>query len=171
MDTNIIKKIIEFYLSKGKNPEESDIELSDTIIEKPSFVTLYKAWKIVWNSWNIKENTDETFWETLVWNIIESTDEAKIEQVDLENLKIRVDFIEEKNKLTWKKKIKDINPNFMWIIAIKSDYSSAWVILPNISDKISSWDDLEKAIKSKIKWFKEEDFIIYELKTSTITNF
>lgn len=171
MDINLINEIIEFYIEKGELPKESDITLSDTIIDLPSFITIYKGWKIAWNSWNIKESNEESFWDMLVSNTIEAFKESKISEEEAKQIKIRVDFIEEKLKLTWKKKIKDINPTSKWVIVIKADYSTASVILPNISDKIASGVDLEKALETKIKNFKEDDFIIYELKTKQITNF
>lgn len=174
----IVKQIINFYIKNEKFPKIYDlnIENSPLINEKLScFVTFYYKWEIRGSAWNIKEIKDN--W---VNEIIENTIEAltkdprfkAITPNDAHDLKIRIDKISNREMLK-DRSIKTIEPTISWVIVIKKDYSKMACILPNINPKLLTWEDYIPILKEKLaeSSFKEDNYIIYEIKTITETSY
>lgn len=173
----IIQKTIDFYTKNLKVPGFMDLwELWNINLERGSyFVTIYLKWEIRWSAWNVKE-IKNTWIEELIASTISAISEDKrfksLSINDAKEIKIRVDKIIDRKILT-DRKIKDLDPTNSWVIVIKKDYSKLAVILPNINAKLFSWIDFIPVLREKLndKKFDEKDYIVYEIKTQTETNF
>lgn len=173
---DIVKQIIKYYLENNKKtPTKNELIINDiSLLEKKwnIFVTVYKNWNIVWNSWNIVELENDLVWE-LIQNTITSLNDPRFEKLtldDLDKLKIRVDVIN--NRILLNKKIEDLNPVKSWILVIKKDYTKLSVILPNISPTLVSGGDFVKVISKKLdEEFKLENYIVYEIETEVFSDY
>jgi len=174
----IVKQTIDFFLKFGKNPELKDLKISDESLLNRRwniFVTTYLNWDINGSSGNIKEIEDNIVLE-LIENTINAISEdprfEKLKQEDIPNIKIRVDEITGRNILdSWV--IKTLEPVKSWVIAIRKDYETLVVILPNISASILSWEDFLYYLQEKlgVKEFKEEEYIVYSIETKVYKDF
>jgi AMMECR1 domain-containing protein len=139
------------------------------------FVTLYKNGEIRGSSWNINGNK-----RPLITELIENTVHAlskdsrfdPVELKEVEDIKIRLDIITSRDVL-WDKKLKDIDPSKSGILTIKKDYENIALILPNMHPILLTWSDFIDALKSKlsVSEFKEEEYLLFEIKTETHRNF
>ena len=59
------------------------------------------------------------------------------------------------------------------VLAIKNDYNTMGIVLPNITPLLLTWEDFIPVLKEKmkIKDFQEKDFILYSIETDMINNF
>ena len=174
----IVQQTIDFYLRNFKTPKIDDLEIRNQslLVEKWAvFITIYKNWEIRWSAWNIKEIKDNLV-EELIENTISAIyDDSRFEQVkygEIKDLKIRVDLFKTKTILQ-DKEILTIDPTKFWVLAIKKDYSSMAVVLPNINPILLTWDDIIPVLEWKfgIKNFNESDFILYKIETEVHNNF
>jgi hypothetical protein len=86
-------------------------------------------------------------------------------------LRIRIDYIS-KRELQQEWKIYTIDPVKSWVIVMSKDYNSIWIVLPNISSKLLTWEDFIPIIEAKMnKKFNEKDLYLYEIKTDVYTNY
>jgi hypothetical protein len=86
-------------------------------------------------------------------------------------LRIRIDYIS-KRELQQEWKIYTIDPVKSWVIAMSKDYNSIWIVLPNISSKLLTWEDFIPILEAKMnKKFNEKDLYLYEIKTDVYTNY
>lgn len=172
---DLVLQIIKFYLENNKKPTKNDLIISNKELLESRwniFITIYKNADIVWNAWNVVEIEND-----LVSEIIENTIWAlednrfpKLEINDIDKIKIKVDVIKNRKLLNWK--IDDLNPVKVGILAIKKDYEKLAIILPNISSKLTTWKDFVKVLGKKLNEdFKEEDYIVYELETESLSNY
>ncbi len=135
---------------------------------------MYKNWEIRWAAWNVKEIEANIVLETIK-NTIEAISNDKrfspFVATDAKDLKIRIDYISKRDLLNeWK--IYTIDPIKSWIIAMSKDYNSIWIILPNISSKLLTWEDFIPILEAKMnKKFSEKDCYLYEIKTDVYTNY
>lgn len=174
----IVKQIIDFYKKNLKTPKLYDlnIENSPLLNQKiSSFITLYYKWEIRWSAWNIKEIKDNWVNELIENTISALTKDSRFKPINLneiDEIKIRIDKIISREILK-DKSIKSIDPTISWVIVIKKDYSKIACILPNINPKLLTWEDYIPILKEKLeeKDFKEEDYIIYEIKTEIETSY
>lgn len=174
----IVLQTINYYLKNFKTPKLNEIEIRDKSLleEKWSlFVTIYKKWEIRWSSGNIKE-IKPTIAEELIENTINAIYwDSRFEPVKLsevQNLKIRIDLIINKTILE-DKEFLEIDPTKFWILAIKKDYDSMAMILPNINPLFLTWEDLIGTLELKLESnkFEENDYILYKIETKVIDNF
>jgi len=169
---DITKQTIDFFLKFWKKPELKDLKIKDESLLNRRwnvFITIYLNGEINGSSWNIKEIKDN-----IVLELIENTVNAiskdprfeKLKLEDIPNIKIRVDEISNR-KILEKWEIKSLEPIKSWVIAIKKNYDTLVVILPNISASILSWEDFLYYLWEKlgVKEFKEDDYIIYSIET------
>lgn len=174
----IAKQTIDFYLKNFKTPkiEELHIEDSSLLENKWSlFVTIYKSGEIRWSSWNIKEiksNIAEEIIENTIQAISKDSRFKAIKLNETKDLKIRIDKITNR-KVLQDKELIQIDPVKSWILAIKKDYESMAVILPNINPILLSWEDLIPVLEAKFKTkkFEEKDYILYNIETEVSDNF
>lgn len=173
---DLAKQIIRFYLEMWQKPLKTDLVINDeTLLTKRwnVFVTMYKNWDVIWSSGNVVEiETDlvNELIEACVW-CIEDKRFSSITIIDFENVKIRIDLIENRAILT-NKKLSSVNPLNSWVIVIKKDYTKLWVILPGISANIITWDDFWLVLNKKLNEdFVENNYIIYEIQTQKLTDF
>jgi len=173
---DIVEQVIKFYLENKKIPTKNDLDIKDlSLLEKKwnVFVTIYKNWNIVWNSWNIVEIENDLVNE-LIKNTIYALWDKRFPDLTLEDLgkiKIRIDIITNRILLN-DRKISDLNPVKSWILVIKKDYNKLAVILPNISHTLTSGKDFENVLSRKLEEeFKPENYIIYEIQTEVLTNY
>ena len=174
----IVNQIIDFYKKNHKFPKIYDlnIENSPLLNEKLScFVTFYYKWEIRGSAWNIKEIKDNWINELIENTINALTKDSRFKTInpnEVQDLKIRVDKINSREMLK-DRSIKTIEPTISWVITIKKDYSKMACILPNINPKLLTWEDYIPILKEKLSEnsFKEDDYIIYEIKTITETSY
>ena len=90
----------------------------------------------------------------------------------LQNIKIRIDKIINRRVLQ-DSEIFQIDPTKSGVLAIKKDYSTMALILPNINPILLTGEDLIPVLESKLntKKFDENDYILYEIKTEVTDNF
>lgn len=173
---DIVEQVIKFYLENGKIPTKNDLDIKDLSLLKRKwniFVTIYKNWNIVWNSWNIVELENDLVNELIKNTIYALWDNRfpNLTSEDLGKIKIRIDIITNRILLN-NKKISDLNPVKSWILVIKKDYNKLAVILPNISSTLTSSKDIENVLSRKLdEEFKIENYIVYEFETKVLTNY
>lgn len=172
----LAKQIIKFYLEMWQKPAKTDLVINDeSLLSKRwnIFVTMYKNWDIIWSSWNVLEIEADLVNE-LIESCVSSINDSRFPNItimDFENVKFRVDLITTRNMLTTKK-ISEINPITSWVLVIKKDYSKLWVILPNISANIITWEDFWLVLNKKLnETFSESNYLIYEIETQKLTDF
>lgn len=175
---SIAEQTIDYYLKHFKTPTIEDIEIKDKSLTEKQwsiFVTIYLKWEIRWASWNIKEikkSIAEEIIENTVWAIAKDPRFKPIKLDEKDNIKIRIDNISSRKILqTWE--IKEIDPLKSWVLAIKKDYNKMALLLPNINPLLLTWEDLIPVLEKKfnVKTFKEQDYIIYKIKTDSVDNF
>jgi len=175
---DIAQQTLEFYTKYLKTPTLEDLKITDTsLLEKQwcVFVTIYKNGEVRWWAGNIKE-----LQENLALEIIENTIEAiskdsrfsPVKLDEVEKIKIRVDIITSRTILK-EKEILSIDPIKNGVLAIKNDYNTMGIILPNITPLLLTWEDFIPVLKEKMKLkeFKEKDFILYRISTDMWNNF
>ncbi|MDD3794179.1 MAG: AMMECR1 domain-containing protein [Candidatus Gracilibacteria bacterium] len=174
----IVKQIIDFYIKNQKFPKIYDlnIENSSLLNEKLScFVTFYYKGEIRGSAGNIKEIKDNGINEIIENTITALTKDSRFKPItpnEAYDLKIRIDKINNREMLK-DKSIKTIDPTISGIITIKKDYSKMACILPNINPKLLTGEDFIPILKEKLseRSFKEDDYIIYEIKTIVETSY
>ena len=173
----VVEQTIQFYLQNNSVPNQNDLDIKDTSLADKKwacFVTVYKDWNIRWSAWVIKELHDNIINE-LISNAIDAISRdsrfSPLTSEEVADLKIRIDVISDRAMLT-DKKLSDINPISQWVIVIKKDYTKLAVILPNISTKITTWNDFYPILSKKL-WeeYVEAEYINYEINTEQLTNF
>lgn len=175
---SIAEQTIDFYLKNFKTPTIDELNITDNSLIEWNwslFVTIYKKGEIRWASWNIKEIKNNIAEEVIENTITAITKDPRFKPVKLDeskDLKIRIDLIKNRTILQ-DKEIFQIDPIKEWILAIKKDYSQMATILPNINPSLLIWEDLIPILEMKFntKWFKEEEYILYKLKTVETNNF
>jgi len=175
---SVAQQTIDFYLKNFKTPKIEELNIKDNSLVESNwslFVTIYKKWEIRGSSWNIKEIKNNIAEEIIENTITAISKDSRFKPVKLDeakDLRIRVDFIK-KRTILQDKEIFQIDPTKEWILAIKKDYSAMAVILPNIDPSLLIWEDLIPILEAKfnIKWFKEEDYILYKIETEIFNNF
>ena len=175
---SIAQQTIDFYLKNFKTPTIDDLEIKDkNLLAKQwsLFVTIYKKWEIRWSSGNIKEIKDtiaEEIIENVVWAISKDSRFKPIKLSEVKWIKIRIDIINSR-KILKEKEIEQIDPIKAWILAIKKDYNSMALILPNINPLLLTWEDLIPVLEKKfnVKEFIEKEYIIYKIETQVVDNF
>ncbi|MDD3301956.1 MAG: AMMECR1 domain-containing protein [Candidatus Gracilibacteria bacterium] len=173
---NVSLNAIKFYLEKGEKPTIKDFTLKDnSLLTKTGciFVTLYKDGEVRGSSGNVKEIENSVVDEVIVNTIEAITNDkrfGKITKEEINNLKIRIDYIKKRDLLS-EGKIYNLNPLESGVIVITKDYSDLAVILPNISKKLFAGEDFIPVIEEKLgKKFEEKDYYKYEIKTDVFSN-
>jgi len=175
---DIAKQTLDFYTKYLKSPTIDDIKIEDKSLLDTKwciFVTIYKNGEVRWSAGNIKE-----LGENIVLEIIENTVQAiskdsrfsPIKLDEVAKLKIRIDMIKSRTILK-DKEILSIDPIKNGVLAIKNDYNTMGIVLPNITPLLLTWEDFIPVLKEKmkIKDFQEKDFILYSIETDMINNF
>lgn len=173
----IVKQVIDFYLSNNREPTLSDLNISDeTLLNRrwSIFVTIFNKWVVRWSAWNIKELELNIVLELIKSSVAAIKDDSRFSPLSLsesKNIKIRVDEITSRDMLDKPSDIKNLDPIKNGIIVINKDYDSLWVILPNISPLLMTWEDMiwvmEKKLWSKI-WELDK---IYSIETNILTTY
>lgn len=175
---SIAQQTIDFYLKNFKTPKIEELNISDEKLINTNwslFVTIYKSWEIRWASWNIKE-IKESIAEEIIENTITAiSKDSRFKPVKLDeakDLKIRIDYIKNRAILQ-DNEILQIDPVKQGVLAIKKDYDSMAMILPNINPSLLTWEDLIPILKEKFKTskFEEKDYIMYKIDTEVFDNF
>jgi len=174
----IVKQTINFYLKNFKTPKTEELEIRNEALLDETwlvFVTVYKNWEIRWSWWNIKEikkNLAEELIENTITAIYWDNRFEPVKYGEIDDLRIRIDLIKNKTVLQ-DKELFEIDPTKYWVLAIKKDYSSMAMILPNINPILLTWEDLIPVLKWKFntKIFEEKDYILYKVETEITDNF
>ena len=173
----IVSQILSQYFTKMRAPKIEELQIDEkyTSMTWCCFVTLYINWEVRWSAGNIKEIQTNIALELLDNTIQALTQDKRFLPLTLqesEKIQFRVDFISHRDMLS----LKDISwcdPIKNGIIAIHRDYEKLAVVLPNISPKLMTWDDLLPVLWNKLKDKKIEDknYIFYKIETTVETNF
>ena len=174
----IIEQIIKHYLQYKTTPTVNDLKIEDiTLMEDKQslFVTLYKNGEIRGSSGNINGNKRPLITELIENTVYALSKDSRFDPVELkeiQDIKIRLDIITSRDVL-WDKKLKDIDPSKSGILTIKKDYENIALILPNMHPILLTWSDFIDVLKSKLSVtdFKEEEYLLFEIKTETHRNF
>lgn len=175
----IVKQTIDFYIKNLKTPYTEDINFDSekSLLDERwcFFVTIYLKWEVRWSAGNIKEIKDNSALELIESAVSAISKDSRFSPLSLsesKDIKIRVDKIIYKEILK-DKKILDLDPAISWLLVIKKDYSKTACILPNINPKLFAWEDFLPVLAEKLweKIFVEEDYIVYEIKTETETDY
>jgi len=174
----IVPEVLKFYSQKMREPELSELDLSDEDISTETwcvFVTLYIDGEVFWSAGNIKEIEENINIEIIKASIQALQEWSKTQKITLEQqekINFQIDIILERtmislSDITW------LDPSKVGLIAIERSYKNLWVILPNMSWKIITWDDLVWVMKNKL-WLKKLDdknCIFYSIQTRRETNY
>ena len=172
------KQTIDFYTKYFKTPKLEELKIENPSILQVNwsvFVTIYLNWQIRWGSWNIKEikpTLAEEIIENTIWAISKDSRFKPLKLDEAKNIKIRIDKIINRRVLQ-DSEIFQIDPTKSGVLAIKKDYSTMALILPNINPILLTGEDLIPVLESKLntKKFDENDYILYEIKTEVTDNF
>jgi len=170
---NTIKKFLELW----EVPKASDIANNPLVWDKAQahFVTIYHAWEIVGSSGSLIPAKDNMALELILNTLTAMKDERfkKLWKQNFAKINIRIDTDFKRKQIKPKEaKIEDLNPVKTWIIAVRPDYTEMAIILPNISTQIAQGSDYLDALSIKLwKEFKREEFWVYALETTQLTNF
>ena len=160
---SIAEQTIDLYLKNFRTPTTDDLDIKDkTLLEKQwsLFVTIYQKWEVRGASGNIKEiknNVAEEVIENTIWAI---SNDSRFKTIT-------------SRKILKENEIKLIDPTQAWVLAIKKDYNSIALVLPNINPLLLTWEDLIPVLEKKfnVKKFIEKEYIIYKIETEVIDNF
>lgn len=173
----IVSQILMQYFSKMREPKLEELQINEkyTSMTWCCFVTLYINGEVRWSAGNIKE-IQSNLAQELVSNTMQSLTSDKrftpLTLAESEKIQFRVDFISHRDMIAMKD-ISVCDPTKNWIIAIRRDYEKLAVILPNMSPKLMTWDDLLPVLWNKLWDQKIEDknYIFYKIETEVETNF
>ena len=174
---DIVRQIIDFYLTNDKEPTLVDLKVDDeTLLARrwSIFVTIFSKWNIRWSSWNIKEIEANIVVELIKSTIAAIKDDSRFPPLTLseaKGIKIRVDEITNKDILDNVSKIKKLDPLKNGIIVITEDYSSLAVVLPNISPLLIEGEDLIGVLEKKLNSKLSDKDVIYNIETNILTSY
>jgi len=173
---DIATQTLNYYIQNWKIPTKDELEIKDIsfkYIKWSVFITLYNSWEIIWSAWNIVDLENDIIYE-IIHSTVEAFNDKRFDnkKLNLKDIKIRLDHVKNRVSIWNNKSIKQVNPIKYGIIVIKKDYSKTRVILPNISTKLNSWDDLITYIWKKLdEVYNENDYINYIIETKIFRNF
>lgn len=173
---DIVRQTLEYYLEKKEIPSANHLKIQNPeLANKKSwvFITLYKNGNIIWSAGSVKELQSNILKETII-NTIDALSDKRAEWIkkeDLGEVKIRVDIISSRAVIE-ESDIENIDPIKSGILVIKKDYSNLAIILPNISNVITSWKDFIPLLSAKL-WveMKPSEYIISRVETEQIADF
>lgn len=175
------RKILETYLNEKKIISTDELWLGNHALAKTkdlSFITLYKDWKIIASSWRInikKANTIQELVENTLFCIKDPRfAEAIKNPLEIIKINFRVDIITNDQRAIISD-LKDVDPKKNWLILISQNLWKIWVILPNISNLISTPKDLFSLVCKKaeldVNTIKEDDYILYKIESTVYSDF
>lgn len=177
----IVQKVLETYLNEKKIPSVNDLWLNDHLLNKTKdlcFVTLYKDWKVIASSWRVnvkKANTIQELIENTLFCIKDPRfAEAIKNPLEIKKISFRVDIISnEQRKIV--SNMDEIDIKINWLIIISQNLWKIWIILPNMTNLISTSKDLFSLVCKKawldIKTLKEDDYVLYKIESSVYSDF
>ncbi len=173
----IVSQILTQYFSKMREPKIEELNLDEKYLNITGccFVTLYVNWEVRGSAGNIKEIQQNIALE-LISNTMQALTWDKrftpLTLIESEKIQFRIDLISHRDMISLKD-ISACDPTKNGLIAIHRDYEKLAVILPNISPKLMTWDDLIPVISQKLEDKKIEDknYIFYKIETTVETNF
>ena len=174
----IVEQVIKYFAAHGKAPAIDELKNVDvTLTEKQGsvFVTLYSSGEVRGSAGNIKPIEENMLSELITSTTSAMSTDDRFEQISVEEsekLKVRVDVVTAETILVHEKELINLEPKKYWAIAIKKDYDTMAVILPNISSTLHFGKDFPEALWNKMKQkFVFKDYIVYKLETTSTTNF
>ena len=182
MDLSIVsRKIIETYLNEKKILTIPELLLSgseylDT--KHLSFVTLYKDGRVIASSGRVHIKKENTILELIENTLFCLKDERFVEAIknplELKNVKFRVDIITNAQRKIIKN-LDEVDPKTDWLILISQAYNSLGVILPNITNMISTNKELFTLVCKKANIdeskLKDEDYVLYKIQSTVFSEF
>jgi len=173
----IVSQILTAYFSKLREPKLEELQIDEAYSSQNwcCFVTLYLNWEVRWSAGNIKEIHSSIVSELISNTMQALTGDKRFTPLTLEEsekIQFRVDVITNRDMVS----LKDISwydPTKYWIIAIHRDYEKLAVVLPNMSPKLITWDDLIPVLEKKLQDAKilDKNYIFYKIQTQVETNF
>ena len=174
----IVSWVLDIYFKKMREPKLEELDITSTPLTTGKwccFVTLYLNGEVRGSAGNIKE-IHVSLAEELVSNTMQALTWDKrftpITLSEAEKIQFRIDKITDKKMISLGD-IKDIDPVKNGIIAIHRNYEKLATILPNMSPKILTGDDLIPVLQNKLweKDINDKNHIFYSIATTTETNY
>lgn len=173
----IVSQILTQYFSKMREPKFEELTVDDTYTSQSGccFVTFYINGEVRGSAWNIKEIHPHIAWELISNTMQALTGDKRFTPLTLqesEKIQFRIDHIVHRDMISLKD-ISSCDPTKNWVIAIHRNYEKLAVILPNMSPKLMTWEDLIPVLLNKLEDKKIEDknYILYKIETTIETNF
>jgi AMMECR1 domain-containing protein len=182
MDLSIVsRKVIETYLNEKKILSISELLLmgSEYLDTKHlSFVTLYKDGKVIASSGRVHIKKENTVMELIENTLFCLKDERFIEAIknplELKHVKFRVDIITNAQRKVIKS-LDEVDPKTDGLILISQTKNALGVILPNITNMVSTSQELFTLVCKKAGLvsteLKDEDYILYKIQSTVFSEF
>jgi len=182
MDLSIVaRKIIETYLNEKKILSIPELGLagSEYLDTKHlSFVTLYKDGKVIASSGRVHIKKENTVLELIENTLFCLKDERFIEAIknplELKNVKFRVDIITNAQRKVIKS-LEEVDPKTDGLILISQPKNALGVILPHITNLISTANELFTLVCMKAgvdqATLQDEDYILYKIQSTVFSEF
>jgi AMMECR1 domain-containing protein len=175
---DIVSGVLDIYFKKMREPKLEELTTSNTALLEEKwccFVTLYLNGELRWSAGNIKEIHDSLAKELISNTMQALTGDKRFTPLTLneaEKIQFRIDKISDRQMINFSD-IKNIDPVKNGIIAINRNYKKLASILPNMSPKILTWDDLLPVLMNKLeeKDINDTNYIFYKIDTTTQTNY
>lgn len=173
----IVSQILKQYFTKMREPKVTELQIDEkyTSMTGCCFVTLYINWEVRGSAGNIKE-IQSNIAQELISNTMQAlTSDKRFPPLTLqesEKIQFRIDFISQRSMIALKE-ISSCDPTKDWIIAIHRDYEKLAVVLPNMSPKLMTWEDLIPVLGNKLsdKKIEDKNYIFYKIETQVETNY
>lgn len=174
----IVSQSIEHFFKKMQKANISEIQVNDASLLEQKwsvFVTLYINGEVHGSAGNIKEIENSLAEEAIASSYEALTQDKRFKPLtkdESEKIQFRVDTITDR-KIINQKDILSLDPVKQWLIAIMREYDSGAVILPNMSPKLLTGEDLIPVMQAKL-WAKKIDdknCIFYSIETKSETNY
>ena len=174
----IVSAVLDTYFKKMRAPtiEELSINNAHLLNEKwCCFVTLYLSGELRWSAGNVKE-IHNSLAQELISNTMQAlTEDKRFTPLTLdqtENIQFQIDKISDRKMINLAD-IKNIDPVKNGIIVIDREYEKLAVLLPNMSPKLLTGEDLIPVLTNKLKEKEMSDakHIFYSIETITESNY
>jgi AMMECR1 domain-containing protein len=173
----IVSQILTQYFIKMREPKLEELTIDEKYASTTGccFVTLYINGEVRWSAGNIKEIHPNIVSE-LISNTMQALTSDKrftpLTMQESEKIQFRVDTISHRDMISLKD-VSACDPTKNGVIAINRSYEKLAVVLPNMSPKLMTWDDIIPVLRNKLEDKKIEDknYIFYKIETTSETNF
>lgn len=174
----IVSGVLDIYFKKMREPKLEELNITDaSLLEEKwcCFVTFYLNGEVRGSAGNIKEIHDSLAKELIANTMQALTGDKRFTPLTLdeaEKIQFRIDKIASREMLSLEK-IGTLDPVKDGIIVISRDYTQLATVLPNMSPKLLTGEDMIPVVENKLKVKKIDDknHIIYKINTTVESNY